>query len=547
MNNAIPKKKSLTVEFKSDKKKLSDEIIIDSVVAFANTEGGDLYLGVEDDGTVTGRHKEHSDFTQLAAFIANKTIPPVSARIEEINDIYPVIKINVPKMRCIVASTSGKIQRRRIKSDHTPENIPMYPYEINTRLSELSMLDYSAQPVPNAEYEDLDIVERERLRNILRNYNGEQMLLELDDEELDKALQLVTKVENRLVPTFAGMLLIGKKDKIREYIPTAEVGFQAFKGTSVLVNETFYLPILSAIEKVFSFIEARNPEYEMELGMFRMSIPDFNKRAIREAVVNAFVHRDYTRLGMVRIQMDDDGLTISNPGGFIEGVTLDNLLTVEPHGRNPVLADALKRIGLAERSGRGVDRIFEGSLIYGRQLPDYTASTSVNVKLFIPRSVPDESFIQMINEEQKRTGDFLPLNSLLVLNVLKQGRRMTLSYLSEETHILEAKIRATVERLAEAGLVEVVGNGKNREYILSSKVYQNKINYVRQTVIDTVRYNELVLKLAKKQGYVSRNDVIKLLRVTDSQAYRILKRLADSGKLIKQGSGCNTKYKYNDL
>ena len=74
-------------------------------------------------------------------------------------------------------------------------------------------------------------------------------------------------------------------------------------------------------------------------------------------------------LGRVRMAIEDDGLTISNPGGFIEGINADNLLDAEPHGRNPVLADAMKRIGLAERTGRGIDRIYEGSLLYGRQLP----------------------------------------------------------------------------------------------------------------------------------------------------------------------------------
>ena len=125
---------------------------------------------------------------------------------------------------------------------------------------------------------------------------------------------------------------------------------------------------------------------------------------MREAVVNACVHRDYTRLGRVLVRLDDDGLSISNPGGFIEGVTVDNILTAEPHGRNPVLADALKRIGLAERSGRGVDRIFEGSLMYGRALPDYSESSKTSVKLFIPRSLPDTKFIRMVSEEQRRTG-----------------------------------------------------------------------------------------------------------------------------------------------
>ena len=69
MERIIPQAESLTVEFKSDRKKLSDDILIDAVVAFANTEGGDLYLGVEDNGEITGRHESHKDFSRLAASI----------------------------------------------------------------------------------------------------------------------------------------------------------------------------------------------------------------------------------------------------------------------------------------------------------------------------------------------------------------------------------------------------------------------------------------------------------------------------------------------
>lgn len=72
----------LTHEFKSDRKKLSAQEIIDAAVAFANTDGGELYLNVEDDGEITGLHPEHSDITRLSAFIANKTVPPVPVRCE---------------------------------------------------------------------------------------------------------------------------------------------------------------------------------------------------------------------------------------------------------------------------------------------------------------------------------------------------------------------------------------------------------------------------------------------------------------------------------
>lgn len=542
MEAVLPIKETMEIEFKSDVKKLSDTDLVDAVVAFANTAGGSIYLGVEDDGTVTGLHEQHRDITQLAAFIANRTVPPISVRTEIILAERPVLLIQVPKSRSIVASSNGKIQRRRLKADGTPENIPMYPYEIATRLSELSLLDFSAQPVPGACYMDLDPLERERLRKIILAYNGEKTLLELSDEELDKALQLVVTVGECLIPTYTGLLLLGKQEKIKEYMPTAESAFIMMRGTEVVTNESFFLPMLAAIEKMMDFVSARNITQEMEMGMFRISIPDFDPRAVREAIVNAFVHRDYTQLGRVLVRIDADGLSVGNPGGFIEGVTYQNILTVEPHGRNPVLADALKRIGLAERSGRGVDRIFEGSLIYGRDLPDYSESTSRNVKLFIPRGVPDTELVSLISEEQKKSGMPLPLNSLFVLNVLKSNRRMTVAEISEECSIPEAKLKSTLERLTESGLVDAIGNGRGRIYVLSVKAYRDPIQYVRQTDIDVMRHKELVLKLARKKPCITRKDVIELLHVSGSQAYRLLKKLVQEGHLTTTGSTSAAKY-----
>ena len=101
------------MEFKSDRKRLSDEALIDAVVAFANTEGGELYLGVEDDGTITGRHESHSDITQLAAFVANKTIPPLSVRVEKAAYVRQtdIERIRYPELILKLAETQGTITR----------------------------------------------------------------------------------------------------------------------------------------------------------------------------------------------------------------------------------------------------------------------------------------------------------------------------------------------------------------------------------------------------------------------------------------------------
>ena len=545
----LPKKETLTIEFKSDRNKLKNSDIFDAVVAFANTEGGDLYLGIEDSGEVTGVHKEHNNHTTLAAFIANNTLPPVSVRAEIIEDIHPVLKISVPKSyNGIVATISGKVLRRRIKADGTPENVPMYPAEFASRLSELRMIDYSAMPVLECSIDDFDPLEIEHLRNVILSYNGERSLLDLSDEDLFKALGLVRDFNGQLVPTITGLLLIGRIDALKCHIPTHTSSFQVLSGTDVKVNDDMCLPLLSTIDKINTYMDAWNPEQEIEMGLFRISVPDFNKRAFREALVNAFSHRDYSKMGRVRIAINDDGLTIANPGGFIEGVSIKNLITAEPHGRNPQLADALKRIGLAEKTGRGIDRIYEGSLLYGNPLPDYSNSTPVTVSLFIPRSKPDPQIAKLVSSEQNRLGRPLSLNTLLVLNVLKDMPRSNLTDLAESVNLSEIATKAILDNSIECGIVDIYGSGRNRTYILSPKVYSTKskrIGYVRQVDIDETRYPELIINLAKTNEFISRADVVQLLHVDNNKAYRLLKSLVDQGVLEPINKGRYAKYRYS--
>lgn len=544
----LPKRETLTVEFKSDRKKLSDAEIFEAVVAFANTEGGDLYLGIEDDGEVTGVHKLHESVTTVSAFIANNTMPPVSVRAEIIEDKYPVLKISVPKSYSgIVATISGKTIHRRLKANGEPENVALYPSMFATRLSDLRLLDYSAMPLLQSSIKDFDPLEVERLKRLITAYNGEKNLLDLSDEDLYKALGLVREQNNTLYPTITGILLVGKIEAIKRHVPTHAAVFQVLEGTDVKNNDDFVLPLLQTIERLNNNLEARNPEEEIQMGLFRMSIPEFDKRAIREALVNAFSHRDYSKMGRVRVTVNDDGLTIANPGGFIEGVSINNLLTAEPHGRNPQLADALKRIGLAERTGRGIDRIFEGSLLFGRPLPDYTASTSVTVSLFIQRSKPDKQIAQLVSNEQNRLGRPLSLNSLLVLNTLKDLPKSTVSQIAEAINISEIAIKAILDNYIGAGIVEGFGNGKNKTYILSPKVYRTqaaKIGYVRQVDIDETRYPELIINLAKNTDFLSRADVVQLLHVSPSKAYNLLKKLVEQGTLERVNKGHYSKYRY---
>ena len=543
----IPKKETLTIEFKSDIDCLDEKELVSEIVGMTNTEGGVLYPGVEDNGDITGVHKKHRDPNGAMALIANKTVPSLSVRAEIIEEEgIEVLQIQTPMSKTIIATSDGKIQRRRLKPDGSPENVPMYPYEIPGRLSSLSQLDYSAQILLGATMDDLDGNERDRLRNIIKYRKGDKTLLELTDEELDKALQLVKEEAGVLYPTVTGMLLLGKEDRIAELLPTAKAVLQVLEGTKVRKNEQTSKPLLATFEMFEEYMKAWNPEREMEYGLFRVPIPEFSEAAYREGLVNAFCHRDYTVIQAVRVAIEDEGLTISSPGGFIEGVNLKNLLTVEPHGRNPVLADALKRIGHAEKTGRGIDRIFEGSIVFGRPLPDYSETTSTYVKLFIQRAEPDLAFTKMISNEENRLGRSLPINSLLILSALQSQRRLTIAEIAEVTNIGEIRAKAVVEKLVEAGLVDASGNNKARFYILSSKVYKeqdNIVGYVRQTGIDAVKYEAWIMELIQKQGgKITRDNVVELLNVTPPQAYRLLKKMSDKGRIKLVGNGRSAYY-----
>lgn len=539
----LPKKETLTIEFKSDKRKYPDSEIFDAVVAFANTEGGDLYLGIEDSGEVTGVHPMHENPITLSAYIANNTIPPVSIRADIVYDKLPVLKISVPKsLNGIVSTINGKVSHRRIKADGTPENIPMYPYEFATRMSDLRMLDYSAMPIQQSSINDFDPIEIERLKSIIFNYNGDKSLLELQDEDIFKALGLVREQDNKLLPTVTGLLLIGKVSALKQYIPTHSTSFQVLVGTDVKVNKDIFSPLLATISEISNYLDAWNPEREMELGLFRVPIPDFDKRAIREAIVNAFSHRDYSKMGRVRIAITDEGITVANPGGFVEGVSINNLLTAEPHGRNPQLADALKRIGLAERTGRGIDRIYEGSLIYGNTLPDYKNSTSVTVSLFIPRSRPDLQITKLIFDEQKKLGHNLSLNSLMILNTLRDLPKSTVKEIENETNISEVMIENILDEFVERGIVEESGRGKSKGYVLSPKIYKVKTKKSKISSSNEELEDMIVDFARRKKEGISRSDVVSLLDVGGDKAYNLLKKLVKDGRLRVEKNGRYTRY-----
>ncbi|MDC7830985.1 MULTISPECIES: ATP-binding protein [Pseudomonas] len=547
MPQRLPPLESLTVEFKSDRSKLPDRDLIEALMCLANAEGGELWLGVEDDGTPSGLHAEHRLLEGLAGMVAARTSPSLSVQAEAVDLAgVTVARILVPKFAGEVATTSGVYLRRRLKHDGTPECVAMLPHERSSRASSFGLLDVSAQPVAGATLADLDPLERERLRQAVQQYGGDRVLLELDDEALDGALLLTARqADGSRVPTLTGLLLIGRETSLRQLVPTHEFAFQVLAQQAVRFNEFRRFPLLKALDWLETNFRPYNPEEELQVGLFRVPVPKVDLGAFREAVANALVHRDYHGRGAVHVRLEDEALVVSNPGGLVDGVTLANLLVTEPRPRNPALADAMKRIGVVERSGRGVDKIFRGMLKFGRPAPDYSYTTAQSVVLRLPTAEADLDFRRLVVEHERATNAELPIDSLIALAALRASKRVTADELAVQIQRDTASAKRTLEALTEAGLVEAHGATRGRSYTLSASLYQaagDKAAYTRQAGFAPIQHEQMVLNYVQQHGQIKRAEVMELCRISTDQAAKLLKKLKDKGAIVQSGKNRGASY-----
>jgi ATP-dependent DNA helicase RecG len=285
-------------------------------------------------------------------------------------------------------------------------------------------------------------------------------------------------------------------------------------------------------------LNARNREQEIMVGLLRVGVPDYSERALREALANALIHRDYQRLGAVHFQWHADRIEVSSPGGFPEGVRLDNLLVTAPRPRNPLLADALKRAGIVERTARGIDTIFYEQLRNGRPAPSYARSDAAGVQVVLPGGEANLDFVQLIVREAQ-DGRVMRLDELLLLNALWQERSLATGDAARLTQKPEPETRATLHRLVETGLVEERGRKKGRTWHLSAAAYRalgDKAGYVRQRGFEPLQQEQMVRQYVEKHGRIARREAAELCRISGPQAYRLLKQLAAQGLLVREGT-----------
>ncbi len=554
LRDLIDQGESMTLEFKRAKRNaLNDRDIVEAVVCLANGSGGHLLLGVEDDGQVTGAAPRHGDATdpfRIMGLILNQTDPhvPVTAEVVRLDGV-DVIHIRVPPSASgPVGTRDGVFKRRSLKADGTPECIPYRPSEMQSAGFDLTGVDYATMPAVGATMDDLDPQEFDRFRRLCSD-GGDRGLAGLSNHDLLRALRLDAGRHVDVVPSLGAVLLFGTPTAHERWTPTAECLFQDSRANFEAVNHSMRLPLLAAAEELEKRIHVRNTSAQILMGLVRVDLPLLAHSTLREVLANALVHRSYADLGPIVVEFSDDALTVTSPGGFPAGVTVDNLLD-QTRPRSVALADAFKRAGLVERRGKGVNEMFLQQLRAGREAPDYSRSTSAAVQVTLPTGRADLDLVRFLLAFERETQSTFGLEELRILHHLRTVGACTASELAEDLRRAPGAIRAMAQRLVERGIIEARGAGRNRRFHLTARFYdlaEDRDAYVRIRGFDALQQEQMVTQYVGQYGSITRSGAASLVQVTPEDASRLLRGMAERGVLVMVGQRRGAHYVLPDV
>lgn len=428
--------------------------------------------------------------------LSNSTIPPVETTVSIVEiDGMTVVVVAVNKARTVMGTTGGLYVRRALRVDGAPQCVPYAAHEMLASEIDRGAIDYAAIAEPKASMTDLDPLEFERFRSLVvrSGTDADFRLADLPDEEILRTLGVAKTVGDRLQLARGALLLFGRPQSIEAFVPTHEVAFQVLKGDKVETNES---------------------------------------------------NRDYTRIGPVRVQLTCDGLEITSSGSFPSGVTLDHLLN-SSQPRSPLLANAFKRAGLVERTGRGINRIYDSLLRIGREAPDYSRSTDYNVTVVLPISAADLPLVRFMLDHEESTGQRFRLADIQILHELRREPRMPIPEIAQVLQTTATETRTILGRMLEGGVVEQRGNGRARRYMLTSAVYralESPSAYVRVHPFDHIQQEQMVLKYIGAQRSITRQQAADLCGLAPSQAGMLLQRMRASGAIVLRGEKRGSHY-----
>lgn len=538
---------TLTVEFKRRRspQDLNDRKLLEAVACMANGQGGHIFIGVEDDGTVSGSYPWHQTGTDpraIESLIQHNTRPSLATVAHLIHtDGVEILVIEVPRSTTPIATQHGVYQRRVLRATGDPQCLAMDPAYLFSQYHTAHARDWATLPAIGAVLDDLDPHEFNRLRKLIAAGPGDKTLSQLDDEEILRGLGLY---DDSADPVKLGaVLLFGTLPALARWVPNHEVLLQIFAGTAVKVNFRTRGPLFQAMEEITDRIEPYRHEDEITVGILRIGLVNLPERASREAVANALVHRDYTMLGPTQLRLDDDEFRVTSPGGFPRPVTLETIFDASTP-RSPALADAFKRAGLVERSGRGVKIMFESMLTSGHMEPDFHGTADEIVSVGLPVTVADREFAAF-TARWKQSHPELSVRSLRLIRSLRNDGPSHSSGLAERLSDSPQRISRELTELADLGLVAIIPGTRGNQYRLGPVFHDivgRRGDFVRSTRVDETRAAQLLLAYVDDFGSINRTQAADTCGISGQQAYRFLRELVDAGELVMEGRGRGTRY-----
>jgi ATP-dependent DNA helicase RecG len=431
--------------------------IAETLVAFANTEGGTIVFGLNEEGEAA-ENAIDSELLQKALKEAdNYCNPAVVVGTWEENDgpKGKVYTLQVPRSIELHALADGRVLIRSGTS-----NRPLGGQEILRLASAKNTGDFESEVVPGATKDDfsrkmLDEYLEKRAERTKRPYNG----------KIDDLLREIGALDSEGNPTVSGILLFTEYPQ--QWLPQSSVVFAKFvgktpRGENGLAGysrrEELTGPLSRLVEASWNLIWSEMAVSAVVKGLEREETFEYPQFAVREAIVNAICHRDYRLKGRrIEIRMYSDRMEVISPGGLPGFITVENIKD-EHFSRNPRLVNGLFQWGYIEELGLGIDRMFEVMQQAGHKPPDFDARPySFAVSLYNAREKqkPPE-WTRNTNHRQAQALQYIRDNG----SITNREYRTLCDGVSAET------LRLDLADMVEKGILLKVGSKKGTYYIL---------------------------------------------------------------------------------
>jgi ATP-dependent DNA helicase RecG len=506
------------------------------VVAFANEGGGKLVMGMADaiPHIVVG-----SDFAEgKIGALEDATYARLGIRVK-LEELFE------NGLRVLVTHIPTRPVGKMMKFEGVPlmrigDSLRnMSDEEMFAILSEQEP-DFSAKICEGISMADLDETATQKMKESYARKQRNPGFLQLSTEQVLIDLKLL--VNGQL--NNAALILLAKKEVIHAKLPQSKTIWE-FRNSEAQIHhdsrEVIDEPMFIAIENIWKLINqpTLNRKYPVQSGAYIFDLYDFNEEVIREAVLNAIAHRDYTITSEAVIKQYPNKITIANPGGFPKGVTIENILTVSSTPRSRLMTEILEKTGLVERSGQGVDKIFSITLSEGKAEPDYTNSGMFQVSLTLQTEIIDKAFHVFISQYQNSDKEpKLGVEQVITLCKIRNG---IFQHLKSEI----------VNQLEKSALIEKVSGHTNR-YTLFSEYHTLVHDGLKIGKRYLVKEIEILL-LALQGNALKIGDLAELLRESLSRnQINYLKMKLMEDEVVKvvgriKGARYSIEDKYADL